>query len=145
MWTAFLHDIWGVPKAVRRYTIIFIEVIWITSNNIPRLDWGWVHYFSDPACVFLISIKLCCEVHIENYLPLDQKPIRAIRMRSSYWKVPFSCCENLNVRFFKKIRENRLHLPMKMICRIIKTSKIKIFMKNGLEFQFQKVPFQWKS
>lgn len=29
-WTAFLDNIQGFPKAVRRYTIIFIEVIWIT-------------------------------------------------------------------------------------------------------------------
>lgn len=55
--------------------------------------------FSDPARVFLILIKPCCEVHVENYLPLDQKTIRAARMRSSYWKVPFSCCENLHVRY----------------------------------------------
>lgn len=45
MWTAFLHDTQGFPKAVRRYTIIFIEVIWTTQDNIPRLEWGWVHYF----------------------------------------------------------------------------------------------------
>lgn len=30
MWTAFLRDIWGFPKAVRRYTMVFIEAIWTT-------------------------------------------------------------------------------------------------------------------
>lgn len=35
----------GFSEAVRRYTIIFIEVIWTTLDNIPDPEWGWVHYF----------------------------------------------------------------------------------------------------
>lgn len=78
------------------YNIYWSNLDYIKQHSQSRLRMSTL--FSDPACVFLISIKLCYEVHVENYLPLDQKPIRAIRMRSSYWKVPFSCCENLNVR-----------------------------------------------
>lgn len=79
------------------YNIYWNNLDYIKQHSQSRLKTSTL--FSDPACVFLISIKLCYEVHVEN-LPLDQKPIRAIRMRRSYWKVPFSCCENLNVRCF---------------------------------------------
>lgn len=87
----------AVPNCEKVHdNIYWSNLDYIRQHSQSRLRMSTL--FSDPACVFLISIKPCYEVHVENYLPLKQKPIRAIRMHCSYWKVPFSCCENLNVR-----------------------------------------------
>lgn len=93
------------------YNIYWSNLDYIGQHSQPRMRKNTL--FSDLACVFLILIKPCYEVHVENelhwYLPLDQKPIRAIRMCSSYWKVPSSCCENLIVSYLPAFDSGDAH------------------------------------
>lgn len=89
------------------YNIYWSNLDYVRQHSQSRMRMNTL--FSDPACVFLILIKPCYVVYVENDLCLDQKPIRDKRIHSSYWKVPFSCCENLNVTYLPAFDSGDAH------------------------------------
>lgn len=101
---------WSCEKV--HYNIYWSNLDYIGQHSQSRMRMNTL--FSNPACVFLTLIKPCYEAHVESelcwwYLPIDQKPFRAMMMHGSYWKVPFSCCENLNVRYLPAFDSGDAH------------------------------------